>query len=166
MSETLTHLNGILVLLLTLVLGFVFSIAINPGNGPLLQFALGGALVPDSTPSDWISESQIRVYEDRFVVDIEDPLWVAFTPTNSMTPLLNHESHGIEIMPNSEDDLKLGDVVAYENPRGEVILHRLVEINQDEKGKYFIFQGDNVPQKDPYKVRFNQIRGVLVAVIY
>jgi hypothetical protein len=165
MSDDLTQAYGILIIILTLVLGYTFSLVLIP-SAPALQLTGSSVLIPDSSPSDWIKEDQIKVYKNSVVLDLEDPLWVGFSPTNSMTPLLDHNSHGIEIKPDSEDDLNIGDVVAYTNPKGDVVIHRIVEISEDKNGKYFTFQGDNVPYEDPYKVRFNQIQGVLVAVIY
>lgn len=152
-------------LLLALALGYVLSLTFNPIEYPLLQYTSGN-LEADSTPSDWVSENQIKVFQDKVELDIQNPQWVTFTPTNSMTPLLDDKAHAIEVIPSNEDQINVGDVVAYERENGDVILHRVVEIGFDNDGKYFKFQGDNVPYRDPGKVRFSQIRGVVVAVIY
>jgi hypothetical protein len=45
-------------------------------------------------------------------------------------------------------------------------LHRVVAIGEDKEGKFFTLMGDNVNSTDPVKVRFEQIRGIAVAVIY
>ncbi len=44
--------------------------------------------------------------------------------------------------------------------------NNIVKIKEDEEGKYFITKGDNVPIPDPVKVRFKDICGVVVAIIY
>ena len=84
-----------------------------------------------------------------------------------MVPLLDYGTTGIEIRPESEDHLMVGDVVAYDAKWTDgVIIHRIIEIKEDESGKYFVMKGDNNPRSDPEKVRFDQIRYVLVGVIY
>jgi len=165
MDKNPQHTYIFITLFLALALGYVLSLSFSPVQYPLLQYT-SGDLEASSTPSDWISENQIKVFEDKVELDIKNPQWVTFTPTNSMTPLLDDKSHAIEIMPDNEDQINVGDVVAYERDNGDVILHRVVEIGFDSKGKFFRFQGDNVPYRDPGKIRFSQIRGVVVAVIY
>lgn len=120
-----------------------------------------------NSPSDWISEDQIHVYDSHIVLDIENATWARFTDTNSMDPLIDEDSNGIEIIPISEDQIKVGDVVAYESDYSQgVIIHRVIEKATDDKGTYFIIKGDNNKEQDPGKVRFDQIKRVLVGVIY
>ena len=165
MGNTKFNVSLILTIVLALALGYVITISLDSTDIPNLQVT-GARLVSDPVPSDWISENQIKVFRNKVELDIDDPQWVTFTPTNSMTPLLSDKAHAIEVVPESEEQLGVGDIVAYERANGDVILHRIVEIGEDNDGKYFIFQGDNVPYKDPGRVRFSQIRGVVVAVIY
>jgi Fe-S-cluster formation regulator IscX/YfhJ len=42
----------------------------------------------------------------------------------------------------------------------------VIETGEDSNGWYAIFKGDNNPIRDPSKVRFSQIRRIVVAVIY
>ena len=119
------------------------------------------------SPGDWIKERQIHVYNDKVVIDIEDPVWAGFYNTNSMDPIIDETSNAIEIVPESEDDIQVGDVVSYVSEEDySTIIHRVVEIGYDKKGKYFVMKGDNNATEDPEKVRFNQIERVLVAIIY
>ncbi len=46
-----------------------------------------------------------------------------------------------------------------------LIIHRVVEIGEDEQGTYFITKGDNNFFSDG-KVRFGQIKYVTIGVIY
>ena len=47
-----------------------------------------------------------------------------------------------------------------------LIVHRVVRTGYDRNGWYAIAKGDNIEQPDPDKIRFDQINGVLVAIIY
>jgi len=119
------------------------------------------------SPADRIKESQIHVYDDMVVIEIENPEWSRFTDTNSMDPVLDYGANAIHMVPSSEDELHVGDIVAYDSEYSDAtIIHRIIEIGHDEKGTYYILKGDNNPTADPGKVRFEQIQRVLVAVIY
>src|SRR3989338_3661470 len=117
------------------------------------------------SPGDWVKEEQIKIYSDKVVLDIDNPLWAIFTNTNSMDPFLDETSHAIEIQPLSPDDISLGDVISYK--MGEnIVIHRIVEIGEDAQGAYYVVQGDNNSSRDPTMVRFNDVTGVVVAVIF
>jgi len=119
------------------------------------------------SPQDRISEKQIHVYDDSVIIEIDEPEWSTFTDTNSMDPLLDKGANAIHIVPKHEDEVDIGDIVAYDSAYTEgTIIHRVVEVGYDNQGKYFIMKGDNNPGNDPGKVRFSQIKRVLVAIIY
>jgi hypothetical protein len=84
-----------------------------------------------------------------------------------MDPVLDASANGIEIIPESEADIHVGDIVSYQSSSVEgTVIHRVVELGNDEEGWYAIMKGDNNQFADPGKVRFDQIKRVLVAVIY
>tara|TARA_Y100000310_G_C20437317_1_gene694353 strand:+ start:196 stop:681 length:486 start_codon:yes stop_codon:yes gene_type:complete len=118
-----------------------------------------------ASPSDWIKEQQIKVYPTQVVIDVNNPVWASFTNTNSMDPFIDETSNAIEIKPNSPLDIKVGDVISYQTKQG-VIIHRVVKVDRDEKGIYYLVKGDNNIITDPFKIRFNEVVGVVVAVIY
>ncbi|MEK6922639.1 MAG: hypothetical protein AABX08_02460 [Nanoarchaeota archaeon] len=119
------------------------------------------------SPRDRIKEDQIHVFRDRIVIDVEGASWSKYANTNSMDPFIDEGANGIEIMPESEDELYVGDVVAYESQYVQgLTVHRIVEIGNDGTGKYFVLKGDNLDMEDPEKVRFSQIKYVLIGVIY
>ena len=117
------------------------------------------------TPPDRIKESQIHVYEDKIIIDIKNPKWARFANTNSMVPFLDEGTNAIQIQPGNPEDIQLGDIISYEYG-DSIIIHRVVEINEDSEGKYYIVKGDNNHQEDPIRVRFPQIKRILVGVIY
>lgn len=120
-----------------------------------------------SSPSDWIKKEDIHVYDDRIIIDLNDGQWAVFTDTNSMDPVLDEDSNGIEIIPESPDQIQVGDIVSYKSKYSAgTIIHRVIEKDVDEEGVYFIMKGDNNKDADPGKVRFEQIQRVLIGVLY
>lgn len=118
-----------------------------------------------SSPSDWIKEEQIKVYPDRVLLEIQNPSWAAFTDTNSMDPFLDETANAIEIKPKNPEQIKAGDVISYQSSYG-LVIHRVIEKGEDEEGVYYLVKGDNNSFKDPFKVRFEEVKGVVVAIIY
>ncbi len=119
------------------------------------------------SPYDRIKENQILLYKDKIVIKVRDATWTAYADTNSMDPVLDAGANGLQIVPKSEKDIHIGDIISFEIPgvRG-FIPHRVVAIGNDQKGWYAKVKGDNNPEADPIKVRFNQIRFVLIGVLY
>jgi signal peptidase I len=120
-----------------------------------------------ASPFDHIPEDNIRVYSDRVVIYIDNPEWAAFEDTNSMDPIIDEGANAIQIVPESTQDIHVGDIISYESEYAEgTIIHRVVSIGNDDEGWYCIAKGDNNPDPDPGRIRFSQIKKVLVAVIY
>ena len=119
------------------------------------------------SPSDWIKNSQIYVFNDEVVLKIKNAKWAVFTDTKSMDPVIDSTSKAIQVIPESENDIHVGDIAAYSSKyENETITHRVAEIGRDSKGWYAIFKGDNNKYPDPEKVRFEQITRVVVAIVY
>lgn len=162
--------HGILILAIVFAVGWfahnVFSAFINTGNGEQTPLSFGNdAEIP--SPSDWIKENQIWVYKDRIIVWVENPTWGKFTDTNSMDPFIDVGANSIEVKPKTADDLKVGDIISYKPEFvSGIVIHRIIEKGNDDKGAYFILKGDNNKYADPGKVRFEQVEGVVVGVIY
>ena len=84
-----------------------------------------------------------------------------------MDPLIDNETTTIEIKPNSPDEIKVGDIISYDVKGYDyAFVHRVVKIEKDNKKTYFITKGDNLKFNDEGKVRFEQIEGVVVGIIY
>ena len=120
-----------------------------------------------SSPYDRVKEDQISVYDSLIIMHINKSEIVSLEDTNSMVPLVDKNSNAIQIKPKNPEDIHIGDIVSYQDSSSDaVIMHRVVEISEDSKGKYFVLKGDNVNSTDSAKVRFGQIKGVVVAIIY
>jgi hypothetical protein len=123
-------------------------------------------LIPErDSPSDYVKEYQIHIYPNQVVIDIQQPILAAFADTNSMDPVFDARHNAIEIVPQKESDIQVGDIVSYSTDYGSII-HRVKEIGQDEDGWYAVFKGDNNPVPDPGRIRFDQINRKAIAFIY
>jgi signal peptidase I len=120
-----------------------------------------------SSPYDHITQDKILVGKDKVVINLPGAQWATFTDTNSMDPIFDAESNTIEIKPLSPDDVHVGDIVSYKsNLVDGILVHRVAAIDYDSQGWYATLKGDNNFFSDPESVRFDQINGVVVAVIY
>jgi len=117
------------------------------------------------SPFDWIKQDDINLYSDGVSFNVDNPQWAIFADTNSMDPVFDSTSHAIEIIPKTAEDIHVGDIASYSTDNGTII-HRVIETGYDSKGWYAMFKGDNNPIKDPDKVRFKDIRRIVVAIIY
>jgi len=129
---------------------------------------LGAGIASErASPGDRISEQQIQVFKDKIILDIQNAQWSTFTDTNSMDPVLDKGANALQIVPGSASEIQAGDIISYENELvGGTVIHRVIETGSDEQGWFAIVQGDNNPYKDANKVRFNQIKRVVVAIVY
>lgn len=119
------------------------------------------------SPYNWIKESQISVEGNQVVIKIDDAQWSRFTDTNSMDPVIDKGANAIQIVPENEAQIHVGDIVSYESDYSDgIIIHRVVEVGYDKDGWYCLMKGDNNSRVDPGKVRFKQIKRITVAVIY
>lgn len=134
--------------------------------------ATAGNLIPQpvaerENPNDRVPEKAIAVYKDRIVLDIQDAQWSTFTDTHSMEPVLFKGANALQVVPQSEEDIKVGDIVSYKSEYADgTIIHRVVYKGADEQGTYFIMKGDNLPTSDPGRVRFSQMQRVVIAIVY
>ncbi len=120
-----------------------------------------------SGPTNHISEESIRVYKKGVLLNIENVTWSRFTDTHSMDPVLNKDANGLEIKPANENDIAIGDIISYTSEFADgLIIHRVIAQGNDADGWYVVVKGDNLNSPDPGKIRFSQIHGVLIGIIY
>ncbi|HLD05772.1 MAG TPA: hypothetical protein VJG90_08695 [Candidatus Nanoarchaeia archaeon] len=116
-------------------------------------------------PHQRILDNQVEIQPDHVVLRIPNAQFAGFTATHSMDPVIDSDSNALEVIPQTEEDIHIGDIVSYEY-RGSILIHRVVGKGTDSEGTYYIMKGDNVNTPDPAKVRFGQIQRVLVAILY
>ncbi len=119
------------------------------------------------SPADRIEESDVIVHTSNVVIDISNARLREFIDSNSMDPLIDRGTTTIEIKPKKASEIKVGDIISYNvEDYDYAFVHRVVEIGEDNEGDYFITQGDNYWIEDPDKVRFSQIEGIVVGILY
>jgi len=117
------------------------------------------------SPADRIDVDHISVTAEGLLVrDLNDIRLVSLADTNSMDPVMDAEATVVEIIPKSEYELMPGDIVSYQDGYNTII-HRIIRIGYD--GEWFaVTQGDNNEFPDSGYVRFSQVRGVVVGILY
>ena len=162
------------------VLGFLacalfFSIA---SSGLEVPFSTGLIVFDEKVvaPSDYISEEDIIVLEDRVILRVSGVTLSSYADSGSMVPVLDEGANGIRVVPESESDVEVGDIVSYRMASpldsfghrtglGFLVVHRVIEKGVDEDGVYFIVKGDNNLVGDG-KIRFNEIEYITIGIIY
>lgn len=128
---------------------------------------LGSANEEKASPYDRITEGSIKVDKEKVTINVQNAEWSRFTDTNSMDPLIDEGTNAIQVVPKTEAEIHVGDIVSYKSDYADgIIIHRVIEIGYDDSGWYCLMKGDNNSRVDPGKVRFSQIKRVVVAIIY
>ncbi len=117
------------------------------------------------SPADHLKEDQIQVYDNYAVISAPHLFWSKFTDTNSMDPTLDKEANAFEVKPQSSEEIHVGDIISYSLDR-TLIIHRVIRIGEDKEGWYAIVKGDNNSSSDLEPVRFSQVNGVVVGILY
>lgn len=139
----------------------------NDDNGGIIARVLGESNQERASPFDRIGEENIHVDKDRIIINLQNAEWSRFTDTNSMDPTIDQGTNAIQIVPQKPEEIHVGDIVSYKSEYADgTIIHRVIETGIDEKGWYCLMKGDNNPKQDPGKVRFSQIKRIVVAIIY
>ncbi len=118
-------------------------------------------------PKDRIKDSDINVHGSGVRIDISNANYRTYIDSNSMDPLIDIGANTIEIKPKYASEIKVGDIVAYDVKGYDyAFVHRVADIGNDAEGVYFVTKGDNYWQEDPDKVRFKDIEGIVVGILY
>jgi len=114
-----------------------------------------------------ISREDIQVYGDRVVIYVNKAFTAGFSNSKSMYPFISEDAYALEIKPATKDELKPGDIIGFASASfNTTIIHRIVETGEDDNGWFAVTKGDNNPLPDPDKIRFDDIKGVLIGLIY
>ena len=153
-------------LILGFCLGFLVSLAIL--NLPAFELPLSISKSEEqNSPYNHISEDDIHVYDDKILLDVKGASWSTFADTNSMDPIIDKGANGLEIKPTTYLDVHVGYIISFKsNYIQGLLVHRFSKTGFDNQGWYAITKGDNNNNEDPGKVRFNDIEGVVIGVIY
>ncbi len=117
------------------------------------------------SPFDHITDNNLHVFSDKIVIEKQNLIWAKIKDTHSMEPVLNKDSITLEVVPESPSSINQGDIISYLH-NSMIVIHRVTETGKDEQGWFAITKGDNNIEPDPYKVRFSQINGLVVGILY
>ncbi len=118
------------------------------------------------SPQDRIKDSDVHAYGEGVRIDIKNAKWRKYIDSNSMDPLIDEGTTTIELKPKNAKEIEAGDIIAYKMEGYDyALVHRVIEIGEDAGGIYFIAKGDNFWKEDP-KVRFSQVEGIVVGILY
>ncbi|MBI2651049.1 hypothetical protein HYX01_01120 [Candidatus Woesearchaeota archaeon] len=120
-----------------------------------------------ASPYDRIKEEDVSTFSDFIKIDLKNAKWRKYIDSNSMDPLIDKAATTIEIKPEKMEDIHIGDIISYNVKDYDYsLVHRVVDIKEDENGIYFVTKGDNYWKEDQYKIRFSQVEGVIVGILY
>ena len=157
------------VVLVSFLLGWIGSSIYFGSQSLSLEKPLGmfESAVQKSAPADRVKDYNIKIFSDKVVIYLEEPYMAKFADTHSMEPVLDKKSTGLELVPASSAEIKVGDIVSYASKGStDIIIHRVVKLGQDSEGWYAIAKGDNNASSDPEKIRFGQVKRILVGILY
>ena len=103
-----------------------------------------------------IKKENIQVYENAVVIEVYN---ARVNDVNIQDPLINKDSNMIQIVPESPAMLKEGDIVTY-NKDNKIKTGRIEVTNQDADGYYYLIQNE------PDKIRFTQIKSIVIGILY
>jgi hypothetical protein len=147
----------------------VISLHENLSGSAILRDACLRTLAPlqanHTAPPSRIAAKDVRIANDAVVIRISDVIPGIVGPTRSMVPVLDNNTMVLEITPSAPGAIAVGDIIIYALDDDRII-HRVISTGTDADGWYAIVKGDNNPREDPLRVRFSQVRGLVVGIIY
>ncbi len=149
-------MKGVVLAIVFFLLGFSLNVPLAAEE----RLATTNAVV-ESTQR--IPFDAIKVFPDE--VKISYPgLHYARVTSDSMAPLLTHDSVVFEKVPISADEIRIGDIISFYEPSFDaVVLHSVVEVI--DSGAFFRTQGYANPEPDAQLVPFENVKGIMVGTV-
>ncbi|QQG38796.1 MAG: hypothetical protein HYS32_04330 [Candidatus Woesearchaeota archaeon] len=113
-----------------------------------------------------IDKSSLKVYGDKLVLEYPSISLAEFADTRSMEPIFGKGNIGLDIVPENEEQVKVGMIAVYEPNWGKGLLipHRVVAVSSEDDGsKVFHVQGTSGGRE---RITFDQIKYIQIGVIY
>ncbi|MDO8628555.1 MAG: hypothetical protein Q7R56_02265 [Nanoarchaeota archaeon] len=127
-------------------------------NPPLrLEHPFPG-LPEQASPHQRIRINDLSQTKDHLTINQDNTILVTYTNTNSMDPLLDDNSIGIEI-PYQGQKLGIGDIISYTYEEQHLV-HRITAI----EGTTYTMQGDN--SNTTHTIQQKDIKGILIGILY
>ncbi len=158
-------MKGVVIILIFFALGFMLASA-----GFLLldnTITAGTRLAYSPTQvqsTQRIPFEAIKVYPDE--VKIEYPgLQYAKVKSDSMAPLLTHNSIVFEKVPASENEIALGDIISFYEPSiNSIVIHVVVGMITEDGKTYYQTKGIANEEIDEWLVPYENVKGIMVGM--
>jgi signal peptidase I len=151
-------IKGVVIAIVFLILGFSLQAVPLPAE---TRLATTDAAV-ESTQR--IPFDAYKVYPDNIQVDYPG-LKYAKVSSDSMAPLITHDSVVFEKAPESADEIHMGDVISFYEPSVDgTVLHMVIGIIQSDAATYYQTKGVANPDADPWLVPYDNVKGIMVGM--
>ena len=124
------------------------------------------------SPCSRVNFGDVITYTNQVNIQSSDIVKGKVAGTGSMLPAISPSATVLYKKTNNVDDLCLGDIVVYDktqcNPNGisNTTIHRIVSKDIDDIGIYYTVKGDNNKAIDNCKIRLDDIKLVVVGILY
>lgn len=172
MANNKNQFQSLITFVIVFILGWTLnetfdSIRTESPNSLISGNVIGVDVTDKYSPSDIVKQEDIQVYSDKIIINVDNPQWAMFTDTNSMDPVFDKGANALQIVPESEKKIDVGDIISFTTEYDDAtIIHRVIETGYDNNGWYAITKGDNNPNVDQGKRRFKDVKKLLIGVIY
>jgi len=150
----------ILIFLLTLFCGGCYGVTSEIRESPLENFCI--PLTEDIQPSN---SNTLTISSPKKIV------LGGVSNTGSMLPTFGEKA--TLIISEEVSDLSVGDIIVFHSGviwnklTGEDrVIHRIIGIDEDLGGTYYVTKGDNLKHIDNTKIRFENITGKVIGILY
>ncbi len=143
----------------TLILGIALGWIIGMhSNGIILEQPAGYVSTEQLSPGNYLNENQFYATKTNLLINQPNIQLTRYTNTNSMDPVLDENSNGIEL-PYTGQTLHPGDIISYEKNK-TLYIHRIINITNDD----YTVKGDNTTTTET--IQKEQLRGILIGILY
>ena len=132
----------------------------------LRRFDLKQSGLERISPNDWVKRDQIDYDNGLLIIKLKPNVFIyGVADTGSMDGLVDYGHNVILTDEFDRAELALGDIIAY-GLYTKTILHRIVEVHEDQYGRWYRTRGDNCIDNDPNPVRDIQIKYLCLGILY
>ena len=118
------------------------------------------------SPQGWVPYEDVSRRYDKVIIKGKKLVYGILADTNSMDRFMDHSHMVVCETDFDRGKLIVGDIISFNAGTGSDILHQIIKIVEDGQGRLYTVQGTNNDRPDPYQIRNQHIKGVLVTLIY
>ncbi len=144
------------------VITIVFFVLVFSLNVPLPAESREAATDVAVESTQRIPFESIKVYPNEVRIE-QSGLRYAKVSSDSMAPLITHDSVVFEKVPASASEIHLGDVISFYEPSVDTtVLHLIIEVIDSDGQTFYRTKGVANPDADPWLVPYENVKGIMV----